>query len=77
MTDVLISGWADGSLGGSDVENGSRLGALVAFRETASVLIVVYVKMDTIFNNVYLIPKLYYPRINFFTKFECLTNLCS
>jgi hypothetical protein len=30
-------------LGGSDVEKGSRLGALVAFRETASVLIVVCV----------------------------------
>ena len=59
MTEVLISGWADGSLGGSDVEKGSRLGALVAFRETASVLIVVYIKMDTIFNDIYLIPKLY------------------
>lgn len=43
MTEVLISGWADGSLGGSEVEKGSRLGALVAFRETASVLIVVCV----------------------------------
>ena len=42
LTEVLIRGWADGSLGGRDVENGSRLGALVAFRETASVLIVVY-----------------------------------